>query len=65
MPHYKVKWTIDVFEENPEAAARKAREIQIDPGNTANFFQIENQETGTSHDIDLEYIDEVGKGATS
>jgi hypothetical protein len=33
---YRVTWAIDIQADSARAAARKARDIQLDPANTAN-----------------------------
>ena len=40
MRMYKVRWEIDVDAEDPQAAARKALQIQRDPNSTATVFDM-------------------------
>jgi hypothetical protein len=40
MPEYKVVWEIDIDAIDPREAAEIAREIQLDPDNTATFFEV-------------------------
>ncbi len=37
---YKVEWGINIEAHSPEEAARKAREIQLDPDSTATFYDV-------------------------
>lgn len=41
---YLVIWEIDIEATSPEAAAERAREIQLDPTNIATFFQVLDEE---------------------
>jgi hypothetical protein len=41
MPNYRVRWEIDIFDvDSPRAAAEQAREIQLQPDNIANVFEV-------------------------
>jgi len=37
---FEVKWVIDIEAGTPQQAAQVARQIQLDPENTATFFNI-------------------------
>ena len=37
---YIVTWRIDLTAKTPHEAVRRAREIQLDPNNTATFFEV-------------------------
>lgn len=37
---YIVTWRIELTAETPQEAIRQAREIQLDPNNTATFFEV-------------------------
>ena len=52
MPEYKVTWTIDIVAENAVEAARKAKEIQLDPENLAVVFDV-TDERGDVETVDL------------
>jgi hypothetical protein len=48
MPHYKVRWEIDVTDAaNPLEAAQRARAYQIKPGTTATCFDVFEAHPGT------------------
>ena len=49
---YRVAWEIDIDAESFEDAARKALEIQRDPGSIATCFVI-TDEHGNRRDVDL------------
>ena len=49
---YRVTWEIDIDAESFEDAARKALEIQRDPGSIATCFVI-TDEHGNRRDVDL------------
>lgn len=51
--HYKVRWTIDVWADSPEEAARRAREYQ-GPDTSALFFQVRDVLSDRRFDVDLE-----------
>lgn len=40
MKTYMVAWDIDIDADSPEEAARKAREIQLDPHSLATVFTV-------------------------
>lgn len=40
MKTYRVTWEIDIHADSPQEAARQAREIQLDPDNTADQFSV-------------------------
>lgn len=44
MKTYLVVWEIELEAETPEDAARKAREIQLDPDSAATFFSVDGEE---------------------
>jgi hypothetical protein len=49
---YRVTWEIDIDATSPKAAAKKAREYQIDPDSTATVFDVFN-ENGKVTRVDL------------
>jgi hypothetical protein len=40
MRTYKVMWEIDISADSPEEAAKRAREIQLDPESWATVFDV-------------------------
>lgn len=59
MPDYYVEWRIDITASSPEAAARKAREIQLRKDSSATVFHVITAGTGEDFEtIDLTEIDE-------
>lgn len=63
MPTYHVEWAIDIEAENPEAAARKARDYQQWPRPNywvGVFSVIEHDSGGEAVQIDLDEIDSAG-----
>lgn len=50
---YRVVWEIDLGAESFEEAARKALDIQRDPGSIATCFVI-TDENGNRRDVDLD-----------
>lgn len=52
MQHFIVTWEIDIEADTPEAAARRAREIQLDPDSIATFFDVLD-DNGELHTIEL------------
>lgn len=40
---YRVTWSIDIDATSPEVAAEKAREIQMDPFNTATIYEVQSE----------------------
>lgn len=44
--HYLVTWVIDMYTDTPLEAAQQARELQLDPKNTADVFRVLNVKTG-------------------
>lgn len=51
---YQVLWAIQVWDENPLAAARQALGMQRDPGSSATVFRIEDEASGDSVLIDAD-----------
>ncbi len=43
---YVVSWKIDILATSPEVAADLAREIQLDPDNIADLFEVTDADTG-------------------
>jgi hypothetical protein len=41
--HYRLRWEIDVWDDSPEEAAKKARELQLDFESEATFDVIEQE----------------------
>lgn len=41
MQEYLVTWRIDIEASSPEAAAEKAREIQMDKDNVATYYTVQ------------------------
>jgi hypothetical protein len=61
MKTYKVRWEIDIEAESPEAAADRARAIQLDPSSIATVFDVRwDQESGTLPDWRYMQIDLLG-----
>ena len=58
MTDYVVTWTIDITADSPEDAAREARACQ-QPGTSALTFDALDEETGISHMVNLQDIDEA------
>lgn len=59
MNNYTVTWTIDLEANSPVDAARKALEIQRDPGSIATFFTVMGNLSSKTIDVDLEdYLSE-------
>ena len=56
MTEYKIRWEIEVEAESPEAAARLARRVQLDPASTATVFYVEGP-CDVNDFIDLEETD--------
>ena len=46
MPHYLVRWEIDLVAENPLEAAEKARRCQTRAGTQATVFDVFEPDTG-------------------
>lgn len=57
---YHVKWEIEVEADSPLEAARKAREIQLNPESTATVFDVVPHHPLTR--IDLDEIDHPDEG---
>jgi hypothetical protein len=53
---YKLIWEIDIDAASPKAAAKKAREYQLDPDSTATVFDVFN-EKGKKTRVDLLGLD--------
>ena len=60
MKTFLVEWAIDIDAATPEAAARRALEIQRNPASMATVFDVTG-ENGIKHRVDLLEIEE---GAT-
>lgn len=59
MPNYEVNWLMPIEDAfSPEEAARKAREIQLDPESIATIFHVKNVDTGRETIIDLDNEDD-------
>lgn len=48
---YRVTWAIDIEADSPLEAARKAREIQLDPDSTATVFDVTTKDTKAVIDL--------------
>jgi hypothetical protein len=64
--HYKLKWEVDVYAENPQGAALQAEEVmrqQAESFHTGPYFSIYNvTENRAENDVDLEpYYTENGE----
>jgi hypothetical protein len=60
MPDYHVQWEVHLDADNPEDAARRAREMQLDVDTFCTVFTVTNTEDGgTQHEVDLYQIDYV------
>ena len=46
MPHYLVRWEIDLVAESPQEAAEKARRCQTRAGTQATVFDVFEPDTG-------------------
>ena len=46
MPHYLVRWEIDIVAESPQEAAEKARRCQTRAGTQATVFDVFEPDTG-------------------
>ncbi len=53
MRTYKVMWEIDISADSPEEAARRAREIQLDPESWATVFVVRGGYVRGRVEIDL------------
>jgi len=56
MPGYRIVWAIDLDADSPEAAAKQARQIQLDPNSIATVFDCYEQRKGKraiKHTVDL------------
>jgi hypothetical protein len=53
MPEYLVSWAIQVDADNPLEAARRAREMQLDPNSLATFFTVADDDNGESFAVDV------------
>ena len=53
MPLYRITWDIDIDAANPATAARRARQIQLDPESTATVFDVANRKTGRRWQADI------------
>ena len=57
MKTYMVAWDIDIDADSPEEAARKAREIQLDPHSLATVFTVIDEVGAVSVDlVELETV---------
>lgn len=61
---YEVIWRIDIDADSPEDAARRAREVQLDPNSLATCFEVIDSE-GAWVSVDLEPISEEASCAPS
>ena len=46
---YNVTWRVEVLAASPMHAARKARDIQLDPESDARFFEVDGEELCLGH----------------
>lgn len=53
MKQYRVTWTIDVWAESANEAARQARDAQMRYDTWATVFDVQDTETGEQVQIDL------------
>lgn len=53
-PEFLVSWEIELGADSPRDAARRAREIQLDPSNYASKYEVKRMET---NDTDWQAID--------
>lgn len=54
MKTYRVEWAIDIDADDPVDAAKRAREIQMDPASSATVFDvIEHDGDGEAVQVDL------------
>lgn len=53
MKEYLVEWHISIDADSPEEAARQAREIQLDPANTANHFYVYQEDNGECEEVNV------------
>lgn len=53
MKHYRVTWTVDVYAETPESAARDAYAMQTDKDTAATVYKAEDRETCEIVAVDL------------
>jgi len=49
---YTVTWTIEVEADSPLDAAEQVRQMMLDPGSTAQSFEVRDPE-GNGWDVDL------------
>lgn len=52
MQTFNVIWEIEIDADTAEAAARQAREIQLDPENQSGYFTVVDEE-GEISDVDV------------
>ena len=52
MTHYIVSWTIDIWENTPEKAAKRALKIHRDNNSIATVFEVKTKRTGKTKIID-------------
>ncbi len=58
MSEYTVVWAIQLTADNHEAAARKARAVQMNPNSTADVFEVTHGLAGAEpRRIDLSTLD--------
>ena len=54
MKGYTLYWKIEIDADSPREAARRARDIQLDPNNTATVFEVfEHDGDGEPINVDL------------
>lgn len=58
MVTYTLYWQIDIDADSPKEAAHKARDIQLDPTNTATVFEVFDPE-GNQYFVDLLDVQEA------
>lgn len=56
---YRVEWTIDITAEDPEAAAREAHEIMLDPAAFPPCFDVTDTNTSPEETVTVD-LHEIG-----
>lgn len=51
---YLVEWKIEIDADSPEDAANRARQIQLNPENTANHFYVTAEDDDESVEVNAE-----------
>ena len=54
---YYIEWRIEISAQSPEEAARKARQIQLNPQSIATVFHVYPSDDGEAIEIDLTALD--------